>query len=210
VSAVRRPLVKICGVTRVEDAAAAAELGADFIGLNFWPGSPRYIDARRGAEISSAVDGTVGVVGVFVNASMEEVLDRIAEARLDIVQLHGDESPDCLGKLTVPAWRAFRGVPSMEVFRLWAAAAGVLVDSRREGAFGGSGESWDYAALRGMPRDGRPLLVSGGIRPAKARQALVASGADGVDVASGVESSPGIKDREKMRRLIGEVRGEGT
>jgi phosphoribosylanthranilate isomerase len=202
--------VKICGVTRVEDAEAAVELGADFIGLNFWPGSPRFVEARRGAEISSAVSGSVGVVGLFVNASMEEVLDRIAEARLDIVQLHGDESPGCLRKLRGPAWRAFRGLPSMEVFRLWSAAAGVLVDSRRVGVFGGTGQSWDYASLRGLPRDGRPLLVSGGVRPANAREALAASGADGVDVASGVESSPGIKDREKMRRLIEEVRGERT
>ena len=208
--AVRRPLVKICGVTRIEDAEAAAELGADFVGLNFWPGSNRYVDAERSAEISAAVSGSVGVVGVFVNASIEEMLGRIAEARLDIVQLHGDEPPDCLGQIKGPAWRAFRGLPSMEVFRLWSAAAGVLVDSRREGAYGGSGESWDYASLRSLPRDARPLLVSGGIRPANAREALAASGADGVDVASGVESSPGIKDREKMQRLIEEVRGART
>ena len=209
-TAARRPLVKICGVTRVEDAEAAVELGADFIGLNFWPGSPRCVDALRAAAISSAVRGAVGVIGVFVNTSLEEVLARIAEARLDIVQLHGDESPDCVGELPGPAWRAFRGLPSMDVFRLWAGAAGIVVDSSREDAFGGTGRSWDYAALRELPRDGRPLLVSGGIRPANARDALLASGADGVDVASGVESSPGIKDREKMRRLIEEVRGERT
>ncbi len=206
----RRPLVKICGVTRVEDAVAAVELGADFIGLNFWPSSPRCVDLRRAREIGAAVGERVSRVGVFVDASREGIAAAASATGLDVVQLHGDESPAILEALRLPAWRAFRGIPSLEGFRLWGGAAGFLVDARREGQPGGTGESWDYATLAKLPRDERLILVAGGITPENARAALLASGADGVDVASGVEREPGIKDREKMRRLIEEVRGVAT
>ena len=205
-----RPLVKICGVTRVEDAVVAVELGADFIGLNFWPSSPRSIDLRRAREIGAAVGERVSRVGVFVDASREEIAGTASAAGLDVVQLHGDESPAVVEALRTPAWRAFRGIPSLEEFRLWDIARGFLVDARKEGEFGGTGAAWNYSALAGFPLDGRPFLVAGGITPENARAALMASGADGVDVASGVEREPGIKDREKMRRLIEEVHGVAT
>jgi phosphoribosylanthranilate isomerase len=207
----RRPLVKICGVTRVEDALAAITLGADLLGLNFWPRSPRVVAVERARRIAAAVDGKVPLVGIFVDATPEEI-GRVAEAvGLDLIQLHGEEFPESFAACTHPILRAFRGVPALGELERWLLAAGFLIDARADGAPGGTGERWDYGALRSLPRhDPRPLLVAGGLRPETAVAALTASGADGVDVASGVEDSPGAKNFEKMRRLIEEVRSAAT
>ncbi len=202
----RRPLVKICGVTSVEDALAAVELGADLVGLNFWPGSPRHVELVRAREIAAAVGGRATLVGVFVDEAPARITALVAAIGLDLVQLHGDEAPEIVERLTAPILRVFRGLPSMESFSVWKGVIGFLVDAGRPGSYGGSGESWDYSSLRSLPRDGRPLLVAGGIRPENVGAALLASGADGVDVASGVESAPGVKDRDKMRRLFEEMR----
>jgi phosphoribosylanthranilate isomerase len=209
-SSPRRKLVKICGVTRVADAVAAVELGADFVGLNFWPGSPRRVEVLRAAEIVGAIGGRTALVGVFVDATSETIVRTVERLALDIVQLHGDEPPALAHALRKPHWRAFRGIPSREALGLWPAAKAVVVDARVDGRQGGTGVDWNYRELAALPRDGRTLLVAGGIRPGNVAGALTESGADGVDVASGVESAPGIKDREKMRRLIEEVHRGST
>lgn len=209
-----RRLVKICGVTRVEDAVAAVDLGADLVGLNFWPGSPRCVDLDRARAIAGAVRGRGALlVGVFVDAAVERVRETLDAVGLDLAQLHGDEPAAAHAALEGRSIRVFRGLPDpAEVARtppVW----GVLVDAPGGSAagvrYGGTGERWDFAALAGW-RGPRPLLVAGGIRPGLAAAALAASGAEGVDVASGVELAPGIKDRERMRALIEEVRRAET
>jgi phosphoribosylanthranilate isomerase len=203
---VSRPLVKICGLTRVGDARAAVELGVDLVGLNFWPKSPRHVDLERARAIADAVrDRGALLVGVFVDEPLARVREVLATVGLDLAQLHGDEPAADHAALEGRSIRVFRGVPDGATAYRAPTVWGALVDVAAGARYGGTGESWNYAALAGW-RGPRPLLVAGGIRPENAAAALRASGADGVDVASGVESAPGIKDRERMRRLIEEIR----
>lgn len=210
------PLVKVCGVTSVADAVAAVELGADFVGLNFHPASPRFVATERAVAIAAAVrraaEGRtlpVRLVGVFVDLPRREVAAIDAAVGLDLVQLHGDETADEVAAFAARALQVFRLPPAAPPLaaeleaRLAAhpAAWGFLFDLRHESLYGGTGESWRWSALAGL-RDPRPRLVAGGIRPENARRALAESGAAGIDVCSGVESAPGVKDRERMARLF--------
>ena len=239
-SAARLPWVKVCGVTRPEDAELAARLGARFVGVNFWSGSKRSVDVSAAREITNALAGVgawphTELVGVFVNEDPERIEELAAEVGLDRVQLHGDEPGEIVARFGVRALRALRAdgpivnLASMldsgsrsgenDPQRVWDAAletAGltlqwralaVLLDSGNAGArYGGTGETWDWTSVRGISaRSPIPILIAGGVDPSNAGEALAASGASGVDVASGVESSPGIKDREKMERLFEEV-----
>jgi phosphoribosylanthranilate isomerase len=201
-----QPQVKICGITRPEDADLAVDLGADLLGLNFYPASPRYVEPGAARRIAQAVHGRIPLVGVFVNAPPAQVEAIRRQVGLDLLQLHGEE-----GKEEVQAL----GARALKVVRLKAAATAETVEGfpeawgflfeLRHTSYGGKGQVWNYAWLRGLELD-RPCLVAGGIRPETARQALAASGAGGVDVCSGVEAAPGIKDRGLMERLFTEVR----
>lgn len=208
-----RPLVKICGVTTVADALAAVELGADLVGLNFHPPSPRCLDPGRAAEVAAAVRergaGRVRVVGVFVDRPRREIEAIDAAVGLDLVQLHGDEPAAevaafggrALQVLRLPPGAAPPAADLDAALAAHPAAWGFLFDVRHESLYGGTGESWRWRAVAGLA-DPRPRLVAGGIRPENARRALDESGAAGVDVCSGVESAPGVKDRGKMARLF--------
>jgi phosphoribosylanthranilate isomerase len=224
-------LIKVCGVTRPEDAALAVRLGADLLGLNFHPPSPRYLDPGRDLsrlrEIAAAAAGAT-LVGVFVNRPPAEVEDAAAAVGLDLVQLHGDEGPEDAARFGARAVKVFRRAapPAPEELARYPAAWGFLFDAPprprpaapdARGApvpadpYGGTGESWDHGVLRALTSEGgaaagRPVLIAGGIRPGTARAALAASGAAGIDVCSGVESAPGVKDAELMTRLFEEVR----
>jgi phosphoribosylanthranilate isomerase len=239
-----RPWIKICGVTRPEDAVLAAALGATFVGVNFWPRSPRCVELAAAAEIAAALrekpnedSQSPALAGVFVNESpqrIEEIAERVG---LDYVQLHGDESDEVVVRFGRRALRGLRVERS--VARLvdesnvleaegaeeapgafdaalersglslqWKAFA-VVLDSPRAGErYGGSGERWSWREVNALcARSSTPILIAGGVTPETAAEALAASGAAGVDLASGVESAPGIKDREKMVRLFEGVRG---
>jgi phosphoribosylanthranilate isomerase len=208
----RRPLVKICGVTRAEDALAAVELGADLVGLNFHPASPRCVPVERAAEVAAAVRGRARLVGVFVRHSRREVEAVDACLGLDLLQFHGDQGPRELAPFAARAVKVLRlepgappdaGALAAEAER-YPGAWGFLLDARHDHLFGGTGESWDWRGATGLA-SGRPWLVAGGIRPGNARVALVASGASGIDVCSGVEAAPGVKDARKMARLFAEI-----
>jgi phosphoribosylanthranilate isomerase len=219
-AAARRPLVKICGVTRPEDALLAVELGADLLGLNFYPGSPRFLSRGRAAEIARAVAGRALVAGVFVDAAAREIEDTLAEVGLDLVQLHGDEDPAVAARFGPRALPVFRLDPGAGPERLststppvirsepavaaYPAAWGFLVDVRDPAAWGGTGRAWDWSAAAPLvlAAAGRPVLVAGGVRPANAGAALRASGAAGIDVCSGVEAAPGVKDPHRLRLLF--------
>lgn len=199
-------LVKICGVTRIEDARRAVELGADLVGLNFWPRSPRYLTPEQALPVAKAVRGRAKVVGVFVDPPPGEP-EAVAEAvGLDLVQFHGDEGPERLAPWGARAIQVFRlsGPPAPEELAAYPEVWGFLFDVRHPD-YGGTGEAWEYGTLSGLELP-RPFLVAGGIGPENARRALESSGAAGIDVCSGVETAPGIKDGECMQRLFAEVR----
>jgi phosphoribosylanthranilate isomerase len=212
-----RPLVKICGVTTPEDALAAARLGADLLGLNFYPPSPRCLGRERAVEIARAVRDEhgegVGLVGLFVDAEPREIGDLDDAVGLDLVQFHGGETPADLLPFGPRALKAFRRPepPAGDELASYGAAWGFLFDFPHgaPGASpGGTGHAWDWARVAGLETD-RPVLVAGGIGPANARRALAVSGAAGIDVCSGVESAPGVKDHDLMTRLFEEVLRDG-
>jgi phosphoribosylanthranilate isomerase len=208
--------VKVCGVTDPANALAAAGMGADYLGLNFYPGSPRCVDLERAVEIAEAVRGRTLLVGVFVDAPGAEV-ERIAgRVGLDLVQFSGSEGPDEVAPFAGRAIKAFRsgGMPSGEELDAYGALWGVLIDAPHARLYGGTGIAWDYGSLAGSVGglgefSGRRLFLAGGLGPDNVRSAVAAARPWAVDVCSRVESAPGIKDLELLRRLFQEVRHHG-
>ena len=210
-----RPLIKVCGITREEDLHLAIALGADLVGLNFHPPSPRYLRPERAAALAAPARGRVGLVGVFVDRPGAEVEEIAAAVGLDLLQFHGDEGPGDLAPFGARAVKVLRLAPGERpapgalaaAFAGYPAAWGFLVDVRHPSLPGGTGTSWSWDAVAGADAGGRPLLVAGGVRPDNAAAALATSGATGLDVCSGVEAAPGVKDAELLGRLFRAVRG---
>lgn len=198
--------VKVCGVTDPANALAAVELGADYLGLNFYRGSPRFVEVERALEIAGAVAGRVPLVGVFVDAPAAEVEEIAGRVGLDLLQFSGDESAEAVAPFAPRAIKAFRtgGLPRREEVTAYGEVWGILVDAAHGSLYGGTGSAWQYSSVAGeLP--GR-LFVAGGIGPDNARQAAASVRPYALDVCSRVESSPGIKDVELLRRLFQEVR----
>jgi phosphoribosylanthranilate isomerase len=198
--------VKICGITRMEDALASVELGAWAVGMIFHPESPRRCDLEDAAAIASALRRRVEVAGVFVNAPLEEVLQTVENVPLTILQLHGDEGPSYCEEV-----RRRTGLKVMKAARVRDAAAVRalssyrtdlhLLDAHVPGAWGGTGERFDWELAKVHP--GRPpLVLSGGLDPENVAEAIRIAEPYAVDVASGVEAAPGVKDHEKLRRFL--------
>lgn len=198
--------IKICGITRVEDAQLAAELGAHAIGLVFHPGSPRAISFDAAARIAAALPAFISVVGLFVNADPANIRRAIAEVPLDLLQFHGDESPaDCSlhGRRYIKAIRMAPGVDLVKCATDFHQSAGLLLDAHVQGAWGGTGQRFDWARVpAGLSR---PVVLSGGLNPNNVAQGIRAVRPAAVDVSSGVESAPGIKDPEKLKQFIREA-----
>ena len=206
--------VKICGVTLPDDAAHAAAAGADFIGLNFWPRSKRYLALERAPLIAGVVRGTgaAKLVGVFVDPSVDEVLAVTARVDLDVIQLHGDESPELCKRIAAavyrPVWKAIAVRDARDVERLdvWPVDA-ILLDAPAAGR-GGSGARFDPALAR-LARERNPartIALAGGLAPDNVAAAIAEVKPWAVDVASGVEAGPGIKDPAKVAAFIAAVR----
>jgi phosphoribosylanthranilate isomerase len=192
--------VKICGITRAEDADAAIEAGAELIGLNFYAPSPRCVALDTAVQIREAIGNRARVVGVFVNAARGEIDQHLRELHLDLLQFHGDEDDDALAGWSVPVIRAMRvrgGEAASAIAR--ARADYVLLDTFHPGLYGGSGVARPLDDLKGL--DLSRVLISGGLNPNNVAQAA-ALHPYAVDAASGVESSPGAKDHLKLRSFI--------
>ena len=198
--------VKICGVTTSADALAAVELGADYLGLNFYRASPRYVEPGRACEIAEAVRGRVKLVGVFVNSPRAEVEETAGRVGLDLLQFHGDEDPGFVAPFAMRAIKAFRtgGPPNAEDLAVWKEIWGILIDAPHDTLYGGTGAAWDYGTAS-RTNAGR-LFLAGGLGPGNARRAIESVRPYAIDVCSRVESRPGIKDRELLLRLFQEVR----
>jgi phosphoribosylanthranilate isomerase len=203
-------IVKICGITTLEDARAAAEAGAHMLGYNFHPRSKRYISVEACAAIQQNLKG-VKTVGVFVNASKEEIERTVTACGLDFAQLSGDEPPEFCASLGVPWFKAIRPRDAAEAERDAARCANpaslpaLLVDAYHPGEYGGTGIIGNWEAARRLG-ERVPLLLAGGLTPGNVAAAIEAVQPWGVDVASGVESAPGRKDGAKMRRFIENVK----
>ena len=192
--------VKICGITRVEDACAAIEFGADMIGLNFYAPSPRSISIEHAREIRAAIGAVQSVVGVFVNPTRELVEECLDSVGLDFLQFHGDEPDSFLRGWPVPVIRAMR-IRNGDPFDpgLHSAIEYLLLDTFHPALYGGTGASRSLSELRGI--DLTRVFISGGLNPDSVREAVELE-PFAVDVASGVESAPGVKDHQKIRRFI--------
>lgn len=201
-----RTRVKVCGITRVGDAQAAAEAGADAIGLVFYPPSPRRLSLEQARLLRRAVPPFVSAVALFVNPSAEEVWRVLDTVGPDLLQFHGEETAEFCGRFGVPYIKACRvraGVDLLEYLRPFADAAGWLADAYVEG-YGGAGASFDWSLV--PAERGRPLILSGGLTRANVGEAIRRVRPWAVDVSSGVESAKGIKDAALIAAFIAEVR----
>ncbi|MBN8233529.1 phosphoribosylanthranilate isomerase [Corallococcus macrosporus] len=203
-------LVKVCGVTRVEDAKGVWAAGADAMGLNFHPASPRFVDLATAATLGRTRPPLAAMVGVFVNATPEDIRVRVRECGLTAVQLHGDEPPEACSGYGVPVIKALRvrGPDDVAKARTYVGVgdvAGLLLDGAAPG-YGGGGVTFDWSLVKELADCGLPVLVAGGLKPSNVAEAVRATRPYGVDVASGVESAPGIKDLDAVRAFVRTVR----
>jgi phosphoribosylanthranilate isomerase len=200
-----RTRVKICGITRIEDALAAARAGADAIGLVFYPPSPRFLSIERARELRDALPPFVQTVALFVNADAAQVAQVIGRVHPAMLQFHGEESPEFCAQFSLPYVKACRvkpGVDALEYLRPFSSAAAWLFDSHVP-EYGGVGESFDWSLV---PATGKPVILSGGLSQANVAAAIRRVRPWGVDVSSGVESAKGIKDAARIAAFIAEVR----
>lgn len=203
--------IKICGITNLEDATIAATLGADAIGFNFYHGSKRYISPSEAALIIEKTAMLGEKVGVFVNSSVEEIIEIEDLTHLDAIQLHGDESPEFIDQLRLESdatiIKAVRIGPDFDPNTvLQYEADAILLDAYSEGGRGGTGLTIDWSIAKQVAELVDQLYLAGGLTPANVAEAINAVRPYAVDVASGVESSPGIKDRAKVEAFIAAVR----
>ena len=198
--------VKICGLTNYEDAAAAMEMGADLLGFNFYPKSPRFVSPEKATQIINKLPAFIDTAGVFVNSSLEEIRDTISQCPLNWVQLHGDESPQfCRDLLThnVKTMKAIRVKDQGDIDRAESYFTdAVLLDAFDPGKYGGTGLIFDWNIVGHITKR---VFLAGGINPDNAAEAIKL-GVYGIDVCSGIESEPGKKDHKKMKKLFDNIR----
>jgi phosphoribosylanthranilate isomerase len=201
-----RTRIKICGITRVEDARAAVDAGADAVGLVFYPPSPRHVGIDRAREIARSVPPFVTVVGLFVNAPRTEVERMLSEVPIQSLQFHGDEGePDCtgFGRPYIKAARVRPGLDLVEYALRFPSAQALLLDAHVDG-FGGGGKVFDWSLIPArMPL---PVVLSGGLDASNVAQAIRRIRPWAVDVSSGVEAAKGIKDADRIARFISGVK----
>ena len=198
--------IKICGITRVQDALAVAASGADALGLVFYDKSPRYVTLQQAAQLAAIVPPFVTVVGLFVNPSADAVREVLRQVPLDVLQFHGEEEPEfCMqfGRPYLKAVRVKQGVDLLQCAVRYKSAQGLLLDAFIEGTHGGTGASFDWALI---PHDlPLPLILSGGLHAGNVAEAIRQVQPYAVDVSSGVEAAKGIKDAAKIAAFIKEV-----
>ncbi len=204
-----RTRIKICGITSVEDALAAARLGADAIGLVFYPPSPRYVEVEQAAGIAAALPPFVTTVGLFVNADEQTIADVSSRVRIDLIQFHGNECKDYCGLHQRPYIKAVRMSDDVDLDKQlndFSQARGLLLDTYKAGVPGGTGEQFNWDRVPAHLAD--KIILAGGLNPENVKDAVAQVHPYAVDVSGGVESAPGKKDTEKMARFIEAVRSQ--
>ena len=199
--------IKICGITNLADALAAVEAGADALGLNFYERSPRHVSLKTAAEISKQIPPFVIRVGLFVNAPEELVTRAIGECSLSLLQFHGDEPPEFCTQFGLMSMKAFRirDAESLKQLPEFHTDA-YLLDAYSPEARGGTGEKFNWDLAIEAQKFGKPIFLAGGLTPENIADAVRKVRPFGVDVSSGVESSPGKKDHAKIRAFVAAVR----
>ena len=199
--------VKICGFTRVEDARAVAAAGADAIGFVFWPGSPRHVTPRAARALAATIPSSVRRIGVFVDQPASEIEQAVRTVGLDIIQLHGAEPAAVARHLPRPVWRAVHGGVDPATLNGYPAAA-FLVDGAPAGTYGGAGIAPGGDRIEAVGKLGS-LVLAGGLNPTSVGSAIARYRPHAVDVSSGVETAPGIKDAALVRSFVAAVRQAG-
>ena len=206
-----RTRIKICGITRLEDARMAVELGADAIGLVFYAPSPRSIGPEQARAIIAAISPFVTIVGLFVDPAPEQVESVLHRCSLGLLQFHGDEAPDFCRGFGLPYIKAARvraDADLVQYLSRYHAAQGWLLDAYHDQLYGGTGEAFDWNLI---PRDlARPVILSGGLTPDNVGAAVRQIRPWAVDVSSGVETAKGVKDAAKIAAFISGVKNENT
>jgi phosphoribosylanthranilate isomerase len=202
-----RTRVKICGITRVEDALAAVNAGADAIGLVFYAASPRFVTIAQAQQIIAAMPPFVSVVGLFVNATTAEIESVLSQVHIDIVQFHGDETPSDCAQIKLPYYKAIRVKSDTNLLQCaveFSGAKALLLDTYSEAAFGGTGQVFDWGLI---PQNlTKPVILAGGLVPENVALAIKQVRPYAVDVSGGVEASKGIKDAAKIAAFMQAVK----
>jgi phosphoribosylanthranilate isomerase len=197
-------IIKVCGITSVADALVTVQSGATAVGFNFFPGSPRYVSVSAAAGIAAVVPAHVLRVGIFVNEMAEQIRTIARAVRLDVVQLHGDESPeDCIALADLRVWKAFRIGNSFSLSALepYACEAFLLDGDSAAGLFGGGGRTFPWPIAREAKRWGR-IIVAGGLDASNVADAIREVQPWGVDASSKLEARPGVKDPGKVQQYL--------
>ncbi|HQR50495.1 MAG TPA: phosphoribosylanthranilate isomerase [Methylophilaceae bacterium] len=206
-----RTRTKICGITRVEDADAAVAAGADAIGLVFYANSPRHVGVDRAAEIVASLPPFVAAVGLFVDAGPAKVRAVLAKVRLDLLQFHGDESPEYCQSFNLPYIKAVRVRPELNLVQYaadFASAGALLLDAWQEGVAGGTGQVFDWDLIpSNLPK---PVILAGGLNANNVGAAIRRVRPYAVDVSGGVEREKGIKDADKIAAFMRGVLDAGV
>jgi len=198
--------IKICGITNLDDACCAVAAGADALGFVFYPKSPRYIAPEAAAKIVATLPPFVTTVGLFVNMPRKDIQQTMKTAGLNVVQLHGDESPD---ECVVPGYPVIKAIRVKDAESLNGverySVAGLLLDAWNDNHYGGTGEIFDWQLAKRLTA-GVPVILAGGLTPENVAAAVATVNPYAVDVSSGVEISPGNKDHDKIYQFIQQVR----
>lgn len=201
-----RTRVKICGITRQQDALEAIGAGADALGFVFYAPSPRAVLPTQVQAITAMLPPFVSKVGLFVNASAKEVREAIVTAGLDCLQFHGDESADYCAQFNLPYYKAIRVKPGVNLIQCeldFASATALLLDTYSEKAVGGTGEAFDWSVIPGGMQ--KPLVLAGGLNPENVTQAMHQVHPYALDVSGGVEAEKGIKSAQKIAAFMQQV-----
>ena len=202
--------IKICGITRLEDARIAADLGVDALGFIFAPASPRYIAPSDAAEIIRRLPPFVSKVGVFVNEKPQDAFDAAVAAGVDTVQFHGDESPECCAHFPLPVIKVFSVNNDFDPAVMSPykdKVSGYLLDTWDRDRRGGSGRTFDWSIAAKICARHNAVILSGGLGTLNIREAIEAVGPYAVDVNSGAEVSPGVKNPYKIKEIVSIVKG---
>jgi phosphoribosylanthranilate isomerase len=197
-----KTIIKVCGLTQADETLACVELGVQWLGFNCFQGSKRYLSPEAIATIVGKLPPAVQTVGVFVNASAKEIEETLQQTGLHLAQLHGDERPGFANTLQVPWFRAFRVADDLAEEEICSYGQELfLLDAAQTGQYGGTGHAFDWKVATRL-RDHGKLLLAGGLRPDNVEEAVLQVKPFGVDVASGVESTPGRKDPQKVANFV--------